>query len=290
MASRPNSGRVGPIASINPPPGARRPNARTEDGTWRPRTPFRSNVGLRITMSRASGLTPDGVLHIPLRFQVPALNDLRRSYQANWATYDTVSGGQRSRPMGAQLLSLQVDTMLLDHPSATASESVVVWDGAPDPQRVLAELRYIAGVDDARKGKAAPFRLVIEQPVVWDKPVVTMVATLTTIEPSLPANEIGTEYLSATFLEYAEQSAGQQRRHAKPPQRHTLRRGDTLHELAKRYLHQASAWRQIAKANGITGVRPGSASDLAAWAKRHHKTTLVIPRVELVSPRAGINK
>jgi hypothetical protein len=283
-ATRPNRG---PIATTGSPIHVGRAG-RTSDGTWRPDLEFSSAAGLKITMRRAPHLTPDGVLRVPLRFQVPVLNDLRRPYRFNWSTFDTVSGGQHSRPMGAQLLDISIDTMLLDVVAANASEGVVVWDGPADPERMLEELRFIQGTDDPRKGKAAPFRLTISQPSVWRSPLVNMIATLTSVEPSMPAGEPGTMYLAAAFLQYDEMAAGQQRRHESPVRRHHLDLGhDTLYSLATRYIHQASAWRQIANANGIKGVSPGSAAELQTWAKRHHKTTVIIPRVELVARIVG---
>lgn len=278
-ASRPGSG---PVASIDTPgtPSARS-RRQTVDGTWRPNTPFNSAAGLKVTMRRSAGLTPDDVLRVPLRFQVPPTGDHRRSYRFNWSTWDTISSGQRARPMGAQLLELQVDTMLLDDLAANASRGVVVWDGAADPQRMLAELRYIAGVDEDRRGPACPFRLVVSQPAIWPDPVVSMVAVLTAIEPNQQAGSLATEYLSATFLQYPDENVkGEQRPRSVEKRTHTLVDRDTLHALATTLLHQASLWQDIAKSNGISGVSPSSASDLAAWAKKHHKTTLVIPKFE----------
>jgi hypothetical protein len=252
--------------------------AKTTDGTWRPDTPFLTTDGLKVTMRRAAGLTPKGILDVPMRFQAPPLGAFPRPYRFNWATFDTVSGGQHSRPMGAQLLDLRIDTLLMDRLVADATTGVVVWDDAPDPQRVLEELRFIAGADDDRKGPAAPFRLVVNQPAVWEDPVVDMVATLTGVEPSQQPGEIGTEYLSLSFLEYPELKAGRQHRNEQPAKDHKVSLGkDDLYELAKRYLHSPSKWREIAKANGITGVSPGSESDLATWMRRHHKRSLRIP-------------
>lgn len=289
MASRPRLGDVVPASE-----GFRGIPAitvgRTRDGSWRPDRPFSSSDGLRVTMRRAAGLTPKGVLTVPMRFQVPPLGDFRRPYRFNWATFDTVSAGQHSRPMGAQLLEIQIDTMLLDRLAADATSGVVIWDGAADPQRVIDELRYIAGMDDARKGKAEPFRLTITQPAVWREPLVSIVATLTSIEPSQSPGDVGTERLSVGFLQYSELESGRQRRTVKEQRRHDLKAGDDLYELAKRYFHTASGWRKIADANGIKGVSPGSEAELAAWAKRHHKTNLVIPRFELQGRFVGAGR
>lgn len=261
---------------------------RTSDGSWRPDTPFSTNDGLKITMRRAANLTPSGILRVPMRFQTPPLGDLARDYGFQWSTFDTVSGGQRARPMGAQLLEQPIDVMLMDRLAAEATSGVVVWDDAPYPQRILNELRFIAGIDQDRKGKHAPFRLIINQPAIWGAPIINTVAVLTRVAPTQRAGHLATEFLSLTFLEYPELNAGRQRRHERPAKRHKIHFGvDDLHELAKRYLHRASAWRDIAKANGIKGVSPGSEAELAKWAKRHHKTHLVIPRSESHGRKAG---
>lgn len=251
----------------------------TLDGTWRPDSPFTRSDGLKVTMRHSRGLTRGGVLAVPLRFQVPPVGDFQRPDEFNWSTYDTVSAGQRSRPMGSQLLQLQFDTLLLDRLAADASSGVVVWDGAADPQRMIDELRFIAGLHPASRDRPSPFRLTVTQQAIWDAPIVDMLATLTALQPTQQAGDIATESLSLTFLEYRESSTAAQRRADKPERIHTLLAGDDLYELAKRYFHRASSWRLIADANGIKGVSPGSASGLAAWSVKHHKPTLVIPRI-----------
>lgn len=255
---------------------------RTSDGSWRPDTPFASASGLKLTMRRAENLTPSGVLVSPLRFQVPLMNEFGRAHRFNWSTLDTLSAGQRSRPMGAQLLELSMETMLMDRLAAEATSGLVVWGDAPSPQRVIDELRFIAGVDRDRRGKAAPFRLVVNQPAVWRNPLVDVVATLQAITVTQKPGHVGTEFIALSFLEYREGDTGRQRVHRKASRKHKLVTGDTLYKLARDLLHRASDWREIAKANGITGVSARDAGELAAWAKRHHKSTLTIPRVEFV--------
>jgi hypothetical protein len=259
----------------------------TTDGSWRPDTPFLTSDGLKVTLRRAAHLTPNGILKTPMRFQVPPMGDFGRPRQYNWSTFDTIAAGQHSRPMGAQLEQIAVDTMLMDRLAAEATSGIVVWDGAPYPQRILKELYFIAGVDDDRKGPAAPFRLTISQPAIWGAPVVDMVATLTDVTPTQRSGHIATEFVSLSFLRYGELAAGEQRRHQRPATKHTLTDNDTLYKIAIKFLHQASKWRTLADHNGITGVSPDSASELAAWAKKHHKTQLKIPTIELVARLTG---
>lgn len=252
----------------------------TSDGTWRPDQPF-AGEGLKVTLRAAHGVTDPKVLKVPLRFQAPVTDDFSRAFAFPWSTYTTLRAGQRSRPMGADLLSIPVATLLMDGPAQDSSSGVVVWEFAPYPQRVLAELRYIAGLGPAgKRGVATPFRLTINQPSVWgDEPLVNMLAVLTAISATQRAGSVGTEYLDVTFMEFAEDELARQRqpKDAERVRYHTLTAGDTLHDLAVRYYHQASAWRHIATANGLTGVRASSAAELAAWAKKHHKKRLKIP-------------
>lgn len=274
-SSRPRRGAVAVAGTV----ALRRAKAaRSKNGRWRPDRPFDHDDGIKITMRRERGVTEGDVLRVPFRFQVPSLGELTRSYRYQWSTYDTLSLGQRSRPIGQQLLELSVNTMLLDDASADAAEGIVVWNGVADPQAMINELRWIMG--QAPGSEPQIFRLVLNQPAVWgDTPLINMLACLTSLDVTEKPDEIGTEYLSATFLQFKEDEVGRKQRPQKHgASKHKLRAGDTLYEIAKKsHFHQPSAWKKIAKANGITGVSPNDADELKAWAKRHHKTELKIP-------------
>jgi hypothetical protein len=284
-ATRPHSGLIlnQPPVILGPGTGAPAKNVgASSDGSSRPDLGF-SGDGLRITMRFERGVTNGNVLSVPFRFQVPVINDFVRQYLYAWATYDTLRLGQRARPQGKQLFQLPIDTMLLDGPSADAASKTVVWAGQTDPQDLIRELLGIAGMLPGRE--AQPFRLVIDQPAVWGStPIINSLAVLTAFQATQKAGEVGTEYLTATFLEYDETQVGRnQQKNSQRPAQHgdttyTLRSGDTLYTIATHsHFHQASAWKTIASANGITGVSASSAAELAAWAKRHHKTKITVP-------------
>lgn len=279
MATRPNRGKVEAYSQLGGPGAPPRRRGRYRNGLWRPNHGFSSKHGVRIVMRREHGVTKGDVLRVPFRFQTPAMNDLDRQYEFNWATYDTIRLGQKSRPDGRQLVSLQVDTMFLDHHAAHASTGTVIWKGRPEPQRLLDELRWIMGYTPGSQPEI--FRLVLSQPAVWGpRPLVNMLAALTNVEPVQRQDEVGTEYLSATFLEYPEDESirRKQRPVSHGATKWKLKKGDTLYEIAKKsHFHRPSAWKTIAAANGIKGVSPSSADDLAAWAKKHHKTEISIP-------------
>jgi hypothetical protein len=269
------------MAKENPPAGDTFAEARRNpqhSGEWRPDEDFNALPGIRITMRRIKGLTDPGVLKVPFRFQVPAMGDLPRPYRYEWARHNTLRLGERSRRQGRPLFELDLDTLLLDGPNQD-DVGFVVWEGAPEPQRLIRELRWIMG--DANKGPATPFRLTLSQVSVWPGEwLVNMPAVLTNVTPTQKAGEIGAEYLSLKFLEYTEDQASRRRRPRESEQtrRHKIAMGrDNLYEIAKRYYRSSSLWRAIAKKNGIKGVSPSSESELEKWCKRYKKTTLLIP-------------
>lgn len=267
-------------ASLTIEPGQHRAwKGRYKNGLWRPDQGFTKKFGVRIVLRHEKGVTLGDVLRVPMRFQAPSLNQLQRAYQFNWATYDTVRLGQKSRPDGRQLLTLDVDTLLMTLDTADASTGVVVWRGRSDPQRMLDELRWIQGYTPGSQPQV--FRLVLSQPEVWGShAIVNMLAVITGVTATQQQNEQGAEYVTVSFEEF---SANEQIERKQRPVSHgqatwRLHAGDTLYEIAKKsHFHQPSAWKTIAKANGIAGVSPSSASDLAAWAKKHHKATIAIP-------------
>lgn len=287
-AKRPNRGQVsGPISGTTSASALAAARARgrrdaVRNGSWRPDRRFAGADGIKISLRHEKGVTTGDVLRVPMRFQGPVLNDFARPYLFNWATFSTLRLGERSRPDGRQLLAPSIDTILMDGPTSDASSGIIVWDGPHSPQRVIRELLWIMGY--TRGATAQVFRLVIDQPAVWGaEPLINMLATLNAMTPTQKSGSVGTEYVSLGFLEFAEDTAGRkQRPSASGSGTHTLRAGDTLYEIAKNSTFRAaSAWRVIAHANGITGVSPSSASELAAWAKRHHKTELTIPALSM---------
>lgn len=251
-------------------PATKGPKATTANGLWRPNAPFiPGRDGLRIRLSAERGVTPKGYLRVPFRFQAPPIDSFGRPWEFGYETYTTIKLGERPRAGGKQLHRISLQTMFLDE-----ALRFMIWRGTLDVQRLLLELRSILE-------RPAPFRLVIGQPALWGpRPLVNTVAVFTRIEPEQRGGEVGTEYTSVEFMEWPGEQLERKRRpgaHHDQERRHTLRKGDTLHKLAKHYFHRASAWKLIARANGITHVSPDSAAELAKWAKQHHRKTLKIP-------------
>lgn len=248
--------------------------AAPHNGRWRPEGSWQGE-GLKVALRRIKGLTDNDVLAVPLRFQVPPIGELGREWNYEWSKFTTLRRGERSRPMGRTLQTLDFSTMLLDHWAQEDAMGFVVWPHAPEPQKVLRELRWIMGVARG-SDQSSPFRLVISEMAVWDEYLVNGTFVLKRLRATQKQTR-GTEYVDLGFEEYDPLEVGK-RAQGKPDRWHTLRRGDDLYEIAKKYLRAPSKWRAIASANGIAkSVSPGSETELAKWAKRHNRKRLKIP-------------
>lgn len=298
-ARRPNRGPVAhtPLR-VRPPDDVReaeildglvKPSA-MRNGRWRPNKRFQRQTGLLVTLRRERGLTDPKRLLSPFRFPVPITNSFDMPYRHPWAQTDTISAGPQLRDQDSDLAEWTFTTLLLD-PIALreADRRLSVHGYVPFPQLYLTELRSIAG--ELPGHRATPFRIVVSQPMMWDEPLVNSAAVLTGIVATVPPAEEGVIQLSLTVQRLPD-SEIQRRRQPRPdeqkrtydppaPGRDRRDRVDELYEIAKKFYGEPSMWRRIAKANGIKGVAPGSAAQLARWMKQHHKKKLAIP------PRGG---
>lgn len=280
-ASKPNKGQVKkkPVDPVHAAQkGTKKNTAGHRDGRWRPNKPWSAKWGCRVVLRREHGVTLGDVLRVPMRLQTPVLNQLDRDYLFNWAQYSTIRSGQKSRPDGRQLLTLDVDVMFMTEDTADATIGVQNWRWSPDPQRWINELNWISGY--TRGAEPQAFRLVITDPQIYGPvKIINMLAKITGVHATQQSGERGVEFVTISFEEYDEDTVGAKQRPANyGPVTWKLAPGDTLYEIAKKsHFHAASAWKTIAKANGITGVSPGSSTGLASWAKKHHKTTIRIP-------------
>lgn len=243
----------------------------TASGAWRHDKPFDGDDGLKITLRHEPGMTPAGMLKVPFRFQAPPLDSLQRPWTYAWDTSGTVSAGEQARENGPQLDRVSFQTMFLDE-----ELEWMVWAGSLNVQRMLDELRALLDAP-------APFRLTIGQPALWGpRPLVSMIAVFTSITAEERGGEVGTEYTSVEFLEVKRQRLQQQSGRTRPGaasvlRRHDLRKGDTLYRVSLDAYKRHGEWRRIADANGIQGVTPDDAGELATWAKRHSRSSLRIP-------------
>jgi hypothetical protein len=252
-------------------------------GSYRPDVGFAKTDGIKVTLRAEKGITTKKYLTVPFRFQAPPINELERPLSAPWPTFETLSDGQRSRPEGAALEVWTLETLFYwDY------EQWMVWTGTADtnpnavngvfePQLFIKELKEIAKAN-------AIFRFVMEDPTVWgSQPLVNALATLTGVAPKQKPGEVGTEYLTLTVQEFKEIELLQQKRSRKSDndreRKYQVKTTDTLVEIARHEMGRPSAWREIAKANGITGVHSNDAAALQQWLKTHHKTEIIIPAI-----------
>lgn len=268
-----------PPASVADTRDIRRRRNPQHTGEWRPDADFEKVDGLKVTLRRERGLTRVDCLKVPLRLQVPPIGDFNREYGYEWSKFTTLRMGERSRPQGPTLMTLQIDTMLLDGPAQDDAGFPVAWPHAPAPQRIIRELRWIMG--KGPKATPNPFQLTISQASVWPGEwLVNGIFKLTRVSATQKPGEVGTEYISLSFEEEDPLELGRKQR-TRPEdttRTHTHKPGaDNLYRLAKRYYRAPSLWRAIGKKNGIAGVSPGSIPELDRWMKKHKKKKLTIP-------------
>lgn len=255
----------------------------TRSGRWRPDAPFNARDGVKVTLRRIPGVTPAGTLEVPLRLQVPPLNDFARRWTMTWGRYTSIDGGERARAPSRPLFEQAFSTMLLDDIAQDDHLDLCVWTGAPDPQRLLEELTWIMGQEDDEQ-RGSVFRLTISQTALWpDRMLVDLPVFLSDLTATQKGGEPGTEYVDLTFTEHrgdrvAVKSTKKKRGTASDQERSvSVRPGESLHELAQRVYHRPSEWRSIASANGISGVSASSATELARWLKKHNRSELIVP-------------
>ena len=252
----------------------------TRSGKWRPQKPFESEA-MQVILLREQGITRPGYLGHQFRFQTGPLDSFPRDRAREWSSYRTISDGEFDRSGGRTLATPSFSVLLHDEP-----KDWMVWRGTFDVQRMIQELNALVDGE-------VIFRLVVGQPALWGgRPLLSILAKLTAVTPEQRAGEIGSEYVTLAFQEHRRQrliAKGARKRPSATSQtrRYTLKDGDTLYSIAKAaYSGTASAWRAVAKKNGITGVDPGDRNALKAWARRKNKKTIVLPgssdRIETV--------
>jgi hypothetical protein len=221
--------------------------------------------GCQVKLSRIDGLTPKGLLDRAFYFQCPPTEEIRWAKGFSHAEYETLSGRTFSRPQSIGLKTVTFSTLVIDWDAEWTFFSV------KDLIDVGEQLEHLG---DSRQ----PFMLSIRNRPLWGaKFDVRMPATLRSVSVAERAGELDTRYVDCEFTEYKRPAYGVAGRRGKSGQkrRHTLRSGDTLRKLAKSELGSYVEWKAIANANGIKGLNGDS--DLYAWGKRHHRSSIVIP-------------
>lgn len=225
--------------------------------------------GLKVTLSR-SRFTRRGLLAVPFRFQVPPLDEFTVGHSFNWSDYETISAGQFSRPGGRQLRTVSFQTMfadyrsmywtLLDYPPGTSLPTPLDW---------TFELQAILE-------SGTPFKLVVGQPEHWHDNDLDMLATLRTMDVTERGGEPDARYVSMGFTEWRDLAVTRKRkgkgRGGGPPGLlpkgeaaledlvHTIKQGDTLQKLSRRYYGSTSRryYKHIMANNSGLRSWPGS--------------------------------
>lgn len=255
----------------------------TASGAWRPDEPFNARPGLQVTMSAEPGVTSQGFLTVPYRFQAPPLDRFGREWSFNFDTYQTIGDGEHARAQGLQLERPSFSAMFVDEWYRWH-----VWNGSLDVQKMVKELRLI--LEDS-----VPFRLVVGQPELWGaQPLLSMTAWLTNLRSEQRGGELGTEYADVEFLQMRRERLVPKGKDRRPSasdheRRHTVGSGEDLYEVAEAMYKRRSFWRTIANANGIAKVSPDSPAELAKWMKDHGRKTLKIPPLSGTATQTGPN-
>jgi hypothetical protein len=270
-ASGPLEGKV--VASVPPRVSAPKAPGGASGTIWyRPDTPF-SGDGVRVMLSREEGFTPQGKLRVPFRFQLPPHETISRGAAYAWSNFDALDTDEgvveRTRPGGPRLRTVSLKTMFL-----AWDATFQVWKPALlDPILAVRELEQLC-LSGVR------FRLRVHNPRMYTHDDVNMLAVLTQVTPTEEPGEPDTRYVQLEFQEYKPTEVERRAIHNQlGPWTHTIKDGDTLYKLAKRYYHRQSDWRRIARAPENGNLEHQAPShNLIGWARTHHRKTLRIPQ------------
>lgn len=261
------------IASVPPKSAGPKAPPGPKGTIWfRPDTPFTGD-GQRVSLAREEGYTAQGKLRVPLRFQLPPHEAITRTASFTWSNFDaldTESGvAERTRPGGPRLRTVSLSTMFL-----AWDASFQVWKpGLLDPILAVREIEQLCL-------KGVKFRLRIHNPRMYTHDDVNMLAVITQCPITEEPGEPDTRYLRMDVQEYVPTEVERKAIHNQlGPWTHTVKAGDTLYKLAKRYYHRQSDWRRIAKAPENGNLEQQAPShDLIGWSKKHHRKTIRIPQ------------
>lgn len=214
-------------------------------------------LGLRVILAPIEGVTPKHVLAKPFLFQCPPLNDFTEEMAFNHGDYMTAFSGERSRPMGRQLETINLGTLWLDDGSRDHAPDWALVKKAKAPIVVKNQLKAIAYA-------GVPLWLMVHQMPLWHRYDLKMMVTIRSFSSQEKDGENDARYFNFQFREWRTtdvrtKGQGSTRSRVGP---HGLNvtianlpaSRDTLYELAKYYYGSSSQWRVIAKANGLTNI------------------------------------
>jgi hypothetical protein len=259
--------------------------------SWAGGQPF-SGAGLQVRLIPIVGWTDKKLMPGEFHFQCPPLEEFKRSYVQNWNDYDSLAG-PRSRPQSRALTQIQFSTLfvgLLDH---SHGYSWTVVDPAPinfDPRfeakapnaHVYTDMLY-----DVLRA-ATPFRLVVGNPNLWNRPDLDMAATLRQLDVAERAGEVEARYAEVTFVEFRDPdlelpSLGDfaKTRGENVTLRIVNLKEDrrTLAQLALWYYGDPTRWREIVAANPFLKGTGQNVNVRQKFLKSKTHRSITIPKV-----------
>lgn len=277
------------------------PNPKVKHHPGGPRTGFvqvtgplpeLDTLGMRLIFAPVKGESPMSLFQDgPFVFQCPPLEEFLEQFAYNHADFMTAYAGERSRPQGRQLETIQFDTLWLDDGSRNHAPDWAIVKKAVDPIAAKSRLKALL-----YSGK--PIWMLAHQMPVWHKYDLRMKVTLRSVTSMEKSGELDARYFGIQVREWRDSELQEKKldgSDAKGGKPHgadarervlgrvlvaTLpAREDSLYGLATEYYGSVTMWRSIAKANGITGVGP-SESLKAHFANDRGKMIKLLPRAK----------
>lgn len=201
------------------------------------------NPGLRIELKRIPGVTEEGLLEIPFRFQCPPLDSFRSDMGISANDYPTIQTGTYTNMNGVELTTVSFETLFTIAPAPW-----VIARGLWDPGKVVQRLQQIIKSE-------SPMRLVAWHP----GPVVelNMKVTMRTLGREERGGEGDARYIYPSFIQWRDPII---RRRTKKtwPRYHELVGDESLADLAQQF------WGKPSEAHYIGIVNDG----LGKWGNR----------------------
>lgn len=203
--------------------------------------------GLTARFTAIDGLTPKGVLRVPL--VLPAiLGDFEHDEEASFFEYETVADGEFSMPAAGdktarklRAVDMEVLTTEVEYPWLKSTRSM--WAVRDEIYAVLRARRPFALVVTMEDIKST------KEPTMHTELI--MNATLRSVRRSLRHGQPGQRYYALTLREWRDNALERRASSRRFPLKHKLTRIDTLESLSKKYYGTARHARHLGEASGM---------------------------------------
>lgn len=248
-----------------------------------PATPEQTGDGQWVVLSAIPGFTSPKVLQKQFRFQCAPLETMPQDYQWSWDDYPTISSGFHSNPQYPLLATFSFQSLFLDADYRYRFAQV-------KNVHVLDMVRALKAIGDSMR----PFQLNFGQPPLWGVWDVAIPVTMRSLHVEERAGEMDARYFTVSFTEYADAPthsvvgatpAGSNTKSLQQGVLATLSAAtlpaslDTLAKISKKYYHDTSSWRVIAKASGLT--KASANEDLrVVYGKMRPPAQIIVPELK----------